>query len=599
MQFMKSVITQSVLVATLVLGGCMAVLLETASSRMLQNLEDSFTKNATEMTGFIANQINTGTRLKRTAMIEPQLLSLLEDPSIDAAAVRVTHVDGTEIAALQAPDVDRGRLPTLGVASFNTEVEIENLGDVATVRTPVILGTGENAALVGELVVIWDKSENLMAIRDLAAFLRNAFLFTAGVVAAALIVSIHLIIGRPLSKMVTALKEVSGGALDVELPRSNTTEVRQMVDTVEVFLGITRDRAALLDDLSDVMKKAQQGDFTGRIHVDGQLTDEKNNLRILVNRLIETVDTGLSEAVRALGSLSERDLTARMNGKFSGAFEKLRVDVDRTASELNSTILTIQGRAQSVQNAAMQLNASSENASSRSQSNAATLEETTASITMVSDALSSTAKIATSAKTVSADVNTHAQNGKSIVDGLVSCMDSINANSASISEIVGLIDDVAFQTNLLALNAGVEAARAGEHGKGFAVVASEVRALAQRTQESASNTNSLVSTSAAEIARGVEQATQAGKSIEEIVLSIQQLDGEISDISIKASDQTAAVDEVRAAITALDRSTQESAEMISQTSSLASELRDSSRSMMEMVAVFNVDEMTIEGQQAA
>jgi methyl-accepting chemotaxis protein len=588
MHLLKSVIARSVLVAILVLGACMTVLLITANNRISENLSTSFRTNSLETTGFIANQINTGTRLKRSAMIEPQIGALLQDASIDAIAVRVTNIDGTEMIFNTADGYQLNQLPPLEAPDFSEETKIVSHDKELVVRTPVVLGAGENAILVGELIVVWDRSEYLSSVSSLTNFLRNAFLVTVTIVSAALMISIYLIIGKPLSTMVRVLTAVSNGTTDIELPKSNTTEVRRMVDTVEVFLNLTKERANLLEDLSVVMTRARRGDFSGRVQVEGDANDERNELRNLVNGLMKSVDGGIGETVRALEALSNRDLTQRMHGDFEGAFGKLSDDFRRTSSELNSTVLSIVRCAEDVQKVAVQLDAASDDSSRRAQSNTANLEETTAAITQVSEALSSTAKIANKAKSVSVDATMHAHKGKDTVNELVQKMNDIHRNSSSISDMVALIDDVAFQTNLLALNAGVEAASAGEHGRGFAVVASEVRALAQRTTESASNIKSLVAASSEDISNGMEQAAQAGKSIGEIAASIEQLENQISDISAKVSDQSSIVDEICTAVTVLDRNTQQSTNSINQTSILSNELRSESQSLMDIVSVFKV-----------
>jgi len=590
MNFARSIITQSAGLTVVVLGACMAVLLLTANGRIVQKLESNFLGNSAEMTGLIAAQISTGTRLKREAMIEPQLTAFLNNEKFDAVATRVTHVEGVEVSNRVADNAVRRDLPQFEPADFASDASVTVVGNYAIARAPIILGSGENATLVGEFAVLWDDANYRTSAAELTGFLRNAFIATAAMVALAVMTCTYMIIGRPLLKTVRALKAVSDNAADVDLPRSNATEVKQMVDTIKVFLAITNERALMIDELSIIMDKAQRGDFSQRVPIDGDPKDESNTLRVLVNNLIQTVDTGLVETVRSLDALANRDLTVQMNGDFQGTFKKLQDDVNRSTSELRTILGTILERAEGVEQVATQLSNTSDESSHRTQHNAATLEETTASISMVSDALTGTVDIAKAAKSVSERANNHAGEGKQVIDDLVSRMHSIHENSVSISDTVTLIEDVAFQTNLLALNAAVEAARAGEHGKGFAVVASEVRALAQRTSESTSSIKTLVSTSSNEVSLGVDQAGQAGEAIDSIVQSIQELTGQISEISSKADEQASSVVEIRTAITALDRSTQENAGVVDRTSTLAHELRDGSSSMMQMLSAFRVDD---------
>jgi len=589
MGILNSAIARLVIVTTLVLGGCMAALLLAANERIGANLERNFFEKSANITGFVSDQIATGARLKREAMIAPQLDALLNDEALGVVALRVTHIDGTEVVKTADPAFRAQSESLIGQPDFSEETSFADSPDLLASRTAIVLGTGGNATLVGELAVVWDKAKYLESANELSRFLRNAFYATAAIVALVVSGCLYLVIGRPLSQIVRALRLVSSGEDEVTLPKPSTHEIREIVETIHAFLSMTRDRAILLEDLTTVLSHAEDGDFSQRLEIDGDPEDEQNRLPKMVNDLMATVDSGLGEAVRALGALADRDLTAKMEGQFRGAFGRLRDDVDRSATELNTTIRSIMERASEVRTAAEKLNEASNASALRSQSNAATLEETTASISTVAEALSSSAQIATNAKEVSDQAESHARHGKDVVDDVVSSMAKIQESSADITEIVALIDDVAFQTNLLALNAGVEAARAGEHGKGFAVVASEVRALAQRTSESAANIKSLVATSVDDIGKGVEQAKQAGTSIDEMVEAIIQVTSQISDISGNAREQANAVEEIRSAITALDRNTQENAGMVHETAELARALQNGSADMLGMVSVFQID----------
>ncbi len=589
MRFAKSIIGQSVGTMLLVLGLCMAALLFAANNKISNQMSENFRTDSTNLTAFVAKQINTGTRLKRGAMIEPQLTALLADEKLAAAAIRVTHTEGLEIISAIGDQYQAAEMPPFNEADFSETPSTQTFDGFVLVRTPILLGSGADQVLVGELAVMWDRSAYLPTVRAITIFLQTAFLATALIVAAASMASIYFVIGRPISKTVKALAAVSNGQADVTLPKSNTTEIRQMVDTIATFLNMTQERAKLMEDLSEVISSAQKGDFSRRVTLQDDQNGDRGNLRVIVNELIETVDAGLTETVGALDSLSNRDLTVQMRGNFEGAFKKLSDDVNRTANELDVTVNAILRTANEVQTMSHHLSSSSEELSQRTQHNAGTLEETSASISLVAEAVTSAAEFANIAREESANVTRHATSGKDVVDKLVDNMSRIQTNSEDISDIVTLIDDIAFQTNLLALNAGVEAARAGEHGRGFAIVASEVRGLAQRTSESAAKITALVTTSATEVASGVEQANQAGKSITEIVNAISVLSNQITEISSKASEQAKSISEIRAAINELDTSTQQNASMVDKTSELANDMRYGSATMLETLQSFTVN----------
>jgi methyl-accepting chemotaxis protein len=226
--------------------------------------------------------------------------------------------------------------------------------------------------------------------------------------------------------------------------------------------------------------------------------------------------------------------------------------------------------------------------SARTESQASALEETAASMEELSSQVHHNAENARQASQLASRASAVAIKGGEVVGRVVDTMKDINDSSRKISDIIGVIDGIAFQTNILALNAAVEAARAGEQGRGFAVVASEVRSLAGRSADAAKEIKSLINASVERVEQGTELVDQAGTTMQEVVDSIKQVTNIMGEISAASQEQSLGVAQVGEAVTSLDQATQQNAALVEEMAAAASSLKSQAGDLVQTVAIFNL-----------
>ena len=290
----------------------------------------------------------------------------------------------------------------------------------------------------------------------------------------------------------------------------------------------------------------------------------------------------------ALSKLSDGDLTVRLGDDFPAEYRQLGEDFNAAVSRLESVVGEIANHASTMHTGAAEISQAADDLSRRTEQQAASLEETAAALDEITATVKRTAEGAHRAGASVTTAREEAERSGDVVNRAVAAMGDIERSAGQISQIIGVIDEIAFQTNLLALNAGVEAARAGDAGRGFAVVASEVRALAQRSAEAAKEIKVLISASTAQVASGVNLVGQTGEALQRIVSRVAEIDERVAEIAASAQEQAGALQEVNTAINQMDQVTQQNAAMVEQTTAASHSLRQQAESLSGSVGQFRL-----------
>ncbi|MBU1385932.1 MAG: globin-coupled sensor protein [Alphaproteobacteria bacterium] len=291
---------------------------------------------------------------------------------------------------------------------------------------------------------------------------------------------------------------------------------------------------------------------------------------------------------QALTGLSKGDLASTVEDEFPEEYRQLKSDFNAAVRNLGHAMTAVADNAGSIQSGAGEISEAADDLARRTEQQAASLEETAAALDQITATVKRTASSAGQASQTVQAAKGDAETSGVVVSDAVGAMGAIEKSSQEISQIIGVIDEIAFQTNLLALNAGVEAARAGDAGRGFAVVASEVRALAQRSAEAAKEIKVLISASTAQVASGVNLVGQTGEALQRIVSRVAEIDERVAEIAASAQEQAGALQEVNTAINQMDQVTQQNAAMVEQTTAASHSLRQQAESLSGSVGQFRL-----------
>jgi methyl-accepting chemotaxis protein len=290
----------------------------------------------------------------------------------------------------------------------------------------------------------------------------------------------------------------------------------------------------------------------------------------------------------ALRALSAGDLRCRIAQPLHGDIDELRLSFNDSLGKLEQAMTEVGVVASAVRDDAGALRGSNDELSSRTERQAASVEETASALAQVFTAVSDTAKLATEVGRLVDTAKAGAEKSAAVVTEAVSAMGRIEESSRQISQIIGVIDEIAFQTNLLALNAGVEAARAGEAGKGFAVVAQEVRELAQRSANTAKEIKTLINTSAGQVEHGVHLVGETGDALKKIEEEVRHISGQVRRISDATTEQSAGLGQINSAINTIDQNTQRNAAMVEEATAAVHSLAGEASKLETLLSRFNL-----------
>lgn len=300
------------------------------------------------------------------------------------------------------------------------------------------------------------------------------------------------------------------------------------------------------------------------------------------------VSRPLAVAVQVARQVAAGDLTANIVVQSKDETGELMDSLKTMNTNLHSIVSQVRASVETISTASSEIAAGNLDLSNRTEQQASSLEETASSMEELTATVKQNAENAREANQLAVAAVKVAGNGGEVVGDVVKTMTGIEQSSRKVSEIIGLIDGIAFQTNILALNAAVEAARAGEQGRGFAVVASEVRTLAQRSATAAKDIKSLIDESMTQVSEGSELVERAGATISEVVSSVQRVTDVVAEISNASQEQSAGIDQIGQAVGHIDEVTQQNAALVEQAAAAAKSLEEQASQLTELVSAFRL-----------
>ena len=308
-------------------------------------------------------------------------------------------------------------------------------------------------------------------------------------------------------------------------------------------------------------------------------------------RLTRSITRPLNHAVQLARTVADGDLTSHIEATSRDETGQLLQALHTMNGNLQKIVAQARQATDTIHTASGEIATGNLDLSSRTEEQAGSLEETASAMEELTSTVRQNADNARQANQLAASASEVARQGGSVVGEVVQTMNSINASSKKIVDIISVIDGIAFQTNILALNAAVEAARAGEQGRGFAVVASEVRSLAQRSASAAKEIKALIDDSVDKVSNGSKLVEQAGVTMSEVVTSVQRVTDVVVEISAASQEQSAGIEQINHAITQMDQTTQQNAALVEQAAAAAQALQDQAHRLTEVVSVFKIEGM--------
>ncbi|HEY9017775.1 methyl-accepting chemotaxis protein [Thiomicrospira sp.] len=388
-------------------------------------------------------------------------------------------------------------------------------------------------------------------------------------------------IAQVMKQLGQTMKAMHDGEFKIDIDCQAQGEYLSMMNNAQSAMN---EMNAIIAQINEVMGYMSEGQFDHRVELEAR--GEMKVLKDRINESMAQLDDAIKDITRIVVAQSEGDLTQSIVADYEGDLKTLKDAVNQSLDKLAEIVSQAVQAADIVSNASDEVSRGALDLSQRVQEQAAALEQTSATMDEMNSAVQNNTDNSQQAAEVASKVQKEAAQGEQVMQQTIKAMNSIQESSHKISDIVTLIDGIAFQTNLLALNAAVEAARAGDHGRGFAVVAGEVRALAQKSAEAAKDIKTLIDESVSRIDDGTRLASESGERLASITGSIEEVTGMINQIARASSEQAEGVSQVHTAISDIDGATQQNAALVEQTSAAAESMNEQASELSRNMAFF-------------
>ncbi|WP_337270228.1 methyl-accepting chemotaxis protein [Oryzifoliimicrobium ureilyticus] len=573
------------------------------SSRVIADANNAVEREQTILTGVVNAEIALGkarlaARDLEGASSEPDVQSSLKE--IKENSTRGSDGLDEAIRIALKPDVLRdirdGLKAYEGLATKKAAAMLQSFSQAAG-RDPIVVERGVATAVVpfsdlaqaaqSAIVAIDQSKKNaemftVQAQTALASAVAQADNLSLAIGLCAVLVllgsSALLIVsvGRPIRTMTEAMLKLAKGDTSVHLALSQRKdEIGAMAGAVETFRTAAIEKKHMEADADDMRHQAE------RLRLEDQKRTEAE--------ASERLRVATASLAAGLKRLADGDLAFQLSEPFGSEFEQLRHDFNTSVGQLGTTLSQISRTAQTIEASTGEISQAASDLSKRTEQQAASLEETAAALDQITVNVTSASARAEEARKIANEANSSTVKSGVVVASAVDAMSRIEQSSNQISNIIGVIDEIAFQTNLLALNAGVEAARAGEAGKGFAVVAQEVRELAQRSAQAAKEIKGLILTSSNEVSNGVKLVSETGDALKAIRAFVESINQHMEAIATSSKEQSVGLSEVNTAVNQMDQVTQQNAAMVEETTAASSSLATEAANLQQLLTNFQLD----------
>jgi methyl-accepting chemotaxis protein len=498
------------------------------------------------------------------------LLSRLESAKskLPGSSVEIDQFVARAKAAIEAASI----AVEFGSANKDAEAKAQ-LVNVDALITPLSKDLG--IFVTNQAKSIVDKSNGLTDETNSTIFIALtsiATVFFLGLICALVIISKG--ITTPIAMLRERMTSLAGGQTASAIDgMDRRDEVGQMAAAVQVFRENAIERSRLEQETEANRSLSEKE----RVEREKQKAREAADVQFAVDNLA----AGLSK-------LSDGDVSYRISQPFVASLDTVRGDFNHSAEKLEAALTSVAQNARGIDAGANEIKVAADDLAKRTEQQAAALEETAAALEQITTTMNTSSQRAKDAGQLVSRAKVGAEQSGEVVRRAVVAMEQIEKSSGEISNIIGVIDEIAFQTNLLALNAGVEAARAGEAGKGFAVVAQEVRELAQRSASAAKDIKGLITTSNDQVRQGVQLVGDTGKALETIVSEVQEINRHVAAIVESAQEQASGLQQINTAVNQMDQDTQKNAAMVEESTAASHSLAGEVASLNQLLAQFRL-----------